>query len=207
MNLNSGCDPNTNQSIACHAWAYDAGQVQKKRIDSLTRLANLEMLGAGVLMLLGDLLAFFNGAEPLFQRLDAAIQIVIDLAMNILPYLGAVIGGSFYEDVLHFDHWASVVLAGVKTVLAGLNSQYWWISDTAQIAGTGILDTIGGPTELIVQGVMVLTKPAIGYLLGAGSYILQEDANANFAEVQRESDMPIQDWCEQYGGCPSYSSY
>ena len=64
-----------------------------------------------------------------------------------------------------------------------------------------------GPVELAAQTVITLTKPAIGYLLGVGSYALQSAAWVDFAEVQRENEMSLQDWCAQYGGCRSLSSY
>lgn len=59
----------------------------------------------------------------------------------------------------------------------------------------------------MIQGLMIPTKPALGYLRGADSYYLQSMANANFAEAQRESDMSTEEWCTQFKGCPSLSSY
>jgi len=48
--------------------------------------------------------------------------------------------------------------------MAAASSTVWWIADSAQIALTAALDASGGPAELMVQGLMILTKPALGFL-------------------------------------------
>lgn len=93
---------------------------------------------------------------------------ISDLAINILPAFGHIFGGAIYEATLRIDQWVSAFLTGAKTILAAASSTVWWIADPAQIALTAALDASGGPAELMVQGLMILTKPALGYLLSAG---------------------------------------
>jgi len=188
------------------SWAYDAEGVRKDRLDALTTKGTLEGIGSLVLIVAGDILAFSDSTKPLLKRLDALIQIATD-ALAIAPLLASIFKGGIAQAIWHFAQWATDALGGVKTVLAGIRSDVWWISDAAQIAGTALIDSLGGPVELAVQTVMTLTKPAIGYLLGVGSYALQSASWADLAEAQRENEMPIQDWCAQYGGCRSLSSY
>ena len=57
------------------AWEEDAGQVKQSRIDYLNHLGILEMIGAGLLQLVGDILILTDGAESPFARADALIQI------------------------------------------------------------------------------------------------------------------------------------
>ena len=201
-----GCNPDTDQSQACGNWAYRASQVRNQRLDELNNLEYLALAGAYLLELVGDILAFSNSAESALARIDALIQMGSDVATNLLPTLAHIFGGAILEAALYIDQWVSAFLAGAKTILAAASSTVWWIADPAQIALTAALDASGGPAELMVQGLMILTKPALGYLLSAGGSILQSAASANFAEAQHESNMSLQSWCTQYGGCPSLSS-
>jgi len=205
VNLNSGCDPNTNQSIACHAWAYDVGQVRTKSIDALTNKADDEMLAGYLLFLLGDALNFWRGT--ILDKIDAVLDALTTILNSIIPLVGHRFGGSVYEAALRFSSWAMGVMAVVQTVIGALKSASYWVEHAAEFTANLIVASAGGPVGIFVQGLMMVAKPVVGYLIDAGGHYLQSLAFADYAEAARESDMPLQDWCIQYGGCPSYSSY
>lgn len=205
MNLNNGCDPNTNQSIACHAWAYDAGQVRTKSVDALTHRADLEMLAGYLLFIAGDILNLIRGG--ILERLAAFLDIGATVVNSIIPLVGHLFGGSIYEDTLRFSSWASKIMGYADVAIGILKSASSWIDIPEEVGASLVLAAASGPVGIFIQGLMILVKPMIGNLLDAGGHFLQSLAFADYAEAARESDMPLQDWCIQYGGCPSYSSY
>jgi RHS repeat-associated protein len=201
----SGCDPNSNSSDACKAWAYDAGQVRSDRLAGLNRRGTLLLLAGSLLFLTGDALDFFKGSE--LDRLNAILDFLATVVNTVIPYVGQIFGGSIEETVLRFSSWAAGVEATIQPVVAILRSANGWEEVAADITANLIETAAAGPAGVFVQVLMVALKPMVGYLLDSGGHYLQSLGFADLAEAQREGDMGLQTWCTHYGGCPSYSAY
>lgn len=200
-----GCNPDTNQSDACAAWAWRASKVRSQRLDSLNFQAVMEMLAGYLLLLTGDIINLTHGT--VFDRVSAGFDLLSLIFNSVLPYLGqAFKSSSVYQAVLQFASVGMRIMAGLQAVVGAIRSVSWWIERPAEFTANLLLGAASGPAGIIVQGLFMLVKPMVGDILDSTAYYLQSLAFSDYAEEERESSMPLQDWCNQYGGCPSYSS-
>jgi RHS repeat-associated protein len=206
VKLSNGCDPSVDQSIACKAWAWDASNVRSKRLDGLNYQANLELLIGYGLSLVADLLGMWKGL-PL-EKADAFLDFITTLFNTVLPLVGTLFhSSSIYQAAERISSLALGIESGVESVIAVLRG----ISGLAVIPEEATLDLLvasaTGPAGVFLQGLMIFLQPIAGLLLDAGAHYVESLGYADLAEVTRQTAMPLQAWCVQYGGCPSYSSY
>jgi hypothetical protein len=57
---------------------------------------------------------------------------------------------------------------------------------------------------MIVTALMTVAKPVVGFLLDAGAQYLYSRSLADQAEIERQKDMPLAQWCASYQGCSAY---
>jgi len=163
------------------------------------------MLASYLLLLTGDIINIIRGS--IFDKIAAAIDAIATLVNSVLPYLGGAFRtSSIYQAVLHFASVSMGIMSGLQLALGAIRSAKWWIAEPAEVTANLLLGAVSGPAGIIVQGLFMLVKPMVGDILDSTAYYLQSLAFSDYAEEERESSMPLQDWCNQYGGCPSYSS-
>ena len=200
-----GCDPDTNQSQACEAWAYRASQVRNQRLDALNFKATLELLAGYGLFFVGDLLNIIKGT--LSEKIGAGIDLMTTFLNSVLPLVAQLFPNSVFSETLdRFASWGSGILSGLDMLRGIIETGNWVESNAAEFTANLLLASASGPAGIVVQGLMIVLKPMIGYLLDSGGHYLQSLGFADLAEEAKQNAMPLQDWCVQYGGCPSYSS-
>src|SRR5579885_3480700 len=206
VKLSNGCDPSVDPSIACKAWAWDASNVRSKRLEPLNHQALLEMRVCYLLFLAGDVISFI-GSSGLLEKIETFLDFGATVVYSIIPLVGQLFGGSVLETTLRFGSWISSVMGDVEIVMGLLRSAHSWITMPEEIGASLVIAGATGPAGVFVQGLMIVLRPMIGDLIDAGGHFLISKGLADLAEVTRQSNMPLQSWCAQYGRCPSYSSY
>ena len=200
-----GCNPDTNQSDACAAWAWRASKVRDQRLAELNQRAIFELLAGYGLFLVGDLLSMLKG--DLMDRIGAAIDFITTVLNGVLPLFATAFPNSaFAQAVNRFASWGSGILSGLDMLRGVIGAGNWIEKNTAEFTANLLLASASGPAGIFVQGLMIVLKPALGYLLDSGGHYLQSLGFADLSEEARQGAMPLQGWCAQYGGCPSYSS-
>ena len=200
-----GCDFDTNPSNACAGWTLRAEKVRSQRLDVLDFKANLELLAGYALFITGDLLNIIKGT--LFEKISAGIDLMTTFLNSVLPLVAQLFHNSVISETLdRFASWGSGILSGLD-MLRGIIATGGWIEkNAAEFTANLLLASASGPAGIIVQGLMMVLKPVVGYLLDSGGHYLQSLGFADLSEEARQGAMPLQEWCAQYGGCPSYSS-
>jgi len=175
--------------------------VRDKKVASLTLQADIEMVMGYVLFLSGDVLNIIRGDAT--ERVGALIDLVSTVLNSVIPLLGHIFGAgtSLYQRSLQFASWAIKGLGVMQGWLGVLNSANWWLKNAAEVAINLLMASVSGPAGIFVQGLIMAVKPMIGNLLDVGGHFLQSLAFRDYAEAERENQMPIQDWCTQFKGC------
>ncbi len=180
-----------------------AGKVRDQRLSGLLHGSIIKQIIGYVLFIAGDLMVFNTGG--LLDKLQAALDIGATLATNILPLIGQFFSG----DLPGISRLESVImwgLGGVETVITAIKEGNWWVKTGATLVGQIITNAVGGPIALVVKLLWTFVKPIAGNLLDIAGHTLLAWGLSDYAEYLREENMPIQDWCTKYGGCPSGSS-
>lgn len=163
------------------------------------------MVGGYVLAVIGDVVAY-SASSSLVEKLEKIIDLVATVATGIIPLLGQWNG----DPVSPAWYGAVKVLMGImaaaETVLSVLNGGSWWQKVGADLMGAALTEGAGGPMALILTGVEMFLGPLLGNLIDIGAHVLLSKGFADFEQYRQEEDMPIQNWCTQYGGCPANAS-
>ena len=194
-------------SNAKKAWKSDSNKVREEKLSGLKTQAFWELLAGYLLFAIADLMTIFDKLASKFDRLGAIIDLFATIGNSIIPLIGGAIGG---EIAVWASRVSAFIMGGLglaQAALAWVKSGDWWKQAGVNTVMNILTSGIGGPITIMVQVLMVVVKPIIGNLLDMGGHFLQAAGLADEAEITRQENMPIEDWCAQYGGCPSFSSY
>lgn len=187
---------------ACVPYQSDPKKTRKDRLNDLYIRSQWLILGGALIFLLADL---FLAINKVFQSpLDGLITLLdtlATLANTIIPDVAGLVGGNTAAQLLQGAAWLAKTLSGVETVIVLLHSSYAWVSAGAEISAFALVSSVGGSAEFFLQGAIFLARPAIGFLVDAGAHAIQAAGFQDFANYTQQMNMPIQEWCRQYGGC------
>lgn len=92
-------------------------------------------------------------------------------------------------------------LSLAQAAIAWIKEGNWWKQSGVNIVMNILTSGVGGPISIFMQVLWAVAKPIVGNLLDFGGHVLQAAGLADEGEITRQENMPIQDWCSQYGGC------
>ncbi|RAQ94085.1 hypothetical protein [Thermogemmatispora tikiterensis] len=185
----------------CQAWANKAKKVRDRALAGLIREANLLYLASAVLTVTGDILSLFvTRSVPGFAT--GTITLIVDTGALLMA-----IGNIFPQWLPFFEKVFSVLLnlkGLADMVLAAWDSANWWVKNTAAATADLLQWLAVGPEQALARLTLIMLKPAVVGLLSMGADLLSSRYLALEAEVSAQEMMPIEQWCAQFKGCPSY---
>lgn len=90
-------------------------------------------------------------------------------------------------------------------IFAALNGANWWEKTGMDIVALATIDGASGPMTGFQLGLSLFLEPIIGNLLDMGGHAILAKGLVDDANYTNQMNMPIQEWCTQYGGCPAES--
>lgn len=154
----------------------------------------------------GDLITILDQTATTFDRLGALVDFFATIGNSIIPLIGGRLGG----DIAVWANKVAGVIMGAlsmaQVALAWVKEGSWWKREGAD-AVLKILTSGLGPIAMFEQVLWTMAKPVVGNLLDMGGHFFQAAGFSDQAEITRQENMSEQDWCAQYGGCPSLASY
>ena len=162
--------------------------------------------------LVGDVLALSGLIYNAINRFSllSIVSIVIAIAsligQNLLPHLANVIGANsgLYQTLLQMASGLERAASWLEGLAAIYSSAVWWEKNVIDASVAAFKVSSLGPEQIIVTALMAAAKPVVGFLLDAGAQYLYSRGYADQAEIERQNDMPIAQWCASYQGCPAY---
>ncbi len=179
------------------AWEYDSEKKREDRLSGLKNQAFWELLGGYLLFALGDMLTIFDKSVNAFDRLGAILDLFATIGNSIIPLIGNEIGGDI---AVWADRVSAFIFGGLTLVqgaIAWIKEGNWFQKQGVSAVMNILTSGVGGPISMLVQVLMAMAKPILGNLLDMGGHFLQAAGWADQAEVTRQENMPIQEWCAQ----------
>ena len=194
----SGCT-SAQTSQAC--WYIYATRYRDNVLGDRTAQDNMK-IGLGYLVsIILDITQFINGGA--ITKLEALLDFAADvasfqtyIASSVAHWVGLV---SILQGSLHLAAHINDVAATIHQAIAwikGATVFIQWMIDGALRLIFGVVGE--GPSLLL--GVI---EAAIGPEIESFSHELIASAYDDLAEVDRQQNMSIVDWCNQYRGCPT----
>ena len=133
------------------------------------------------------------------------LQALSLLGNNLLPHLGDAVGNSgLFQGLLRFASVLDQAAGWLEGLAAIYTAAAWWEKNVILATVSAFKVSTLGPEQIIVTALLTAAKPVVGFLLDAGAQFLYAKALADQAEVERQTNMPLAQWCAIYQGCSAY---
>ena len=182
-----------------------AGKFRDQKLTDLKHWAIGETIAGYLMYIIGDII-LASGTRDLLDWLELGVDIIGILATNILPLLAIWGGASVPSGLYTAAAWLMGAAAGIEVVISAIREGSWLAKTGAIAIGDTIKAGAGGPMGVLVSVAGQILAPIVGNLLDVGGHALVAKGMADFANYTSQENMPILDWCAQYGGCPAGDS-
>ncbi len=172
---------------------------------TLNSQMNWEFIIGDVLVFSGFIYNFINKLS-LWSEVSAFIAMASFFSQNVLPHVASIIGenSSLYQTLLQVASGLESAASWLEGLAAIYSSALWWEKKVIDASVAAFKVSSLGPEQMVVTALMTVAKPVLGFLLDAGAQYLYSRGYADQAEIERQKDMPIAQWCASYQGCPAY---
>lgn len=177
---------------------------REKVLHNLLVRAIIEELAGYGLSILGDILVILDAGDSVVERLEAIVDLSVTLATGVIPTIGRLYGKE--PAFLAKTAIGLMALGSVaQGIFAALNGANWWEKTALDVMALATIDGASGPMAVLQAGLSLFLEPIIGNLLDMGGHALIAVGLADDLNYTNQMNMPIQEWCTQYGGCPAES--
>ena len=181
-----------------------ANKARDKRLSGLKDQAKWELVAGDLLVLAGLIYNIITNASigPMIVFILQALSL---LGNNLLPHLGDAVGNSgLFQGMLRFASVLDKAAGWLEGLAAIYTAAAWWEKNVILASVSTFKVGTLGPEQIIVTALLTAAKPVVGFLLDAGAQFIYSKALADQAEVERQTNMPLAQWCAIYQGCSAY---
>ncbi len=181
-----------------------ANKARDKRLSGLKSQVKWELVAGDLLVLAGLIFNIITNASigPMIVFILQAVSLISN---NLLGHLGDLVGNSgLLEGMLRFASVLDKAAGWLEGLAAIYTAAAWWKKNVILATVSAFKVGTLGPEQIIVTALLTAAKPVVGFLLDAGAQFLYAKALADQAEVERQTNMPLAQWCAIYQGCSAY---